>query len=34
QRDPLRACSHGVGELIRAALDAGARRLIVGLGGS
>ncbi|WP_262358202.1 glycerate kinase, partial [Bordetella pertussis] len=24
----------GVGELIRAALDAGARRLIVGLGGS
>jgi glycerate kinase len=34
QRDPLRATSRGVGELIRAALDAGARRIILGLGGS
>jgi len=34
QRDPLRASSYGVGELIRAALDAGAKRLILGLGGS
>lgn len=34
QRDPLRASSRGVGELIRAAMDAGARRLILGLGGS
>jgi len=34
QRDPLRADSHGVGQLVRAALDAGARRIILGLGGS
>ncbi|CAM4185505.1 glycerate kinase [Bordetella muralis] len=34
QRDPLRASSGGVGEIIRAALDAGARRIILGLGGS
>jgi len=34
QRDPLRATSHGVGQLVRAALDAGARRIILGLGGS
>ncbi|SAH92556.1 glycerate kinase [Bordetella ansorpii] len=34
QRDPLRASSHGVGQLVRAALDAGARRIILGLGGS
>lgn len=34
QRDPLRATSYGVGELIRAALDAGAQRIILGLGGS
>jgi glycerate kinase len=33
-RDPARATSYGTGELIRAALDRGARRLIVGLGGS
>jgi len=33
-RDPMRASSVGVGELIRAALDAGARRIILGLGGS
>jgi glycerate kinase len=34
RRDPLRATSRGVGELIGAALDAGARRIILGLGGS
>jgi glycerate kinase len=34
RRDALRASSHGVGELMRAALDAGARRIILGLGGS
>jgi glycerate 2-kinase len=34
RRDPARTTSYGVGELIRAALDAGARRLIVGVGGS
>lgn len=34
QRDPLRASSYGTGELIRAALDAGARRLLLGIGGS
>ena len=34
ERDPLRATSRGTGELIRAALDLGARRFIVGLGGS
>lgn len=34
RRDVLRASSHGVGELILAALDAGARRIILGLGGS
>jgi len=33
-RDPLRASSYGVGELMRAALEAGARRIILGLGGS
>ena len=33
-RDPLRTSSRGTGELIRAALDAGARRFIVGIGGS
>ncbi len=33
-RKPLQACSQGVGELIRAALDAGAQRIILGLGGS
>jgi len=33
-RDPMRASSFGVGQLIRAALDAGARRIILGLGGS
>ena len=34
ERDPLRATSYGTGELIRAALDAGARRIVVGIGGS
>jgi len=33
-RDPLAATSYGVGELLLAALDAGARKLIVGVGGS
>jgi glycerate kinase len=32
--DPLRAGAEGVGDLIRAALDAGATRLVIGLGGS
>lgn len=30
----LRACSRGVGELVRAALDAGVARVVVGLGGT
>ncbi len=34
EREVLRASSYGVGQLISAALDAGARRLLVGLGGS
>ncbi|QNH14999.1 glycerate kinase [Xanthomonas sp. SS] len=34
RRDPLAATSYGVGELLLAALDAGARKLIVGVGGS
>jgi glycerate kinase len=34
ERDPLRTGTEGVGDLIRAALDVGAGRLIVGLGGS
>ena len=33
-RDALGATTHGVGELIRAALDGGARRVVVGVGGS
>jgi glycerate 2-kinase len=33
-RDPLRATSRGAGELIAAALDGGARRIVVGVGGS
>ena len=32
--DPLAATTRGTGELVRAALDAGCRRLIVGIGGS
>lgn len=34
QRDVLKACSYGVGQLISAALDEGATRIILGLGGS
>ncbi|MBB5191045.1 glycerate kinase [Silvimonas terrae] len=34
QRNPLLTTSYGTGELIRAALDKGARRFIIGLGGS
>mgnify|MGYP000843923767 CR=1 FL=1 len=34
KRDPLATSSYGTGELIRAALDAGARRFILGIGGS
>ncbi|MCW5951315.1 MAG: glycerate kinase [Propionibacteriaceae bacterium] len=34
ERDPLRASTEGVGELLRAALDRGAIRIVVGLGGS
>lgn len=33
-RNPLRATTYGTGQLIRAALDAGCRRLIIGIGGS
>jgi len=33
-RDIMHSSSRGVGELVRAAMDAGASRLIVGLGGS
>ena len=32
--DPLRASTFGVGELIRAALDAGCRQVVLGVGGS
>lgn len=34
RRDPRRADTFGTGELVRAALDAGFRRLILGIGGS
>jgi glycerate kinase len=34
RRDPEHATSRGVGELLAAAIDAGARRIVVGLGGS
>ena len=34
RRDPRRASTYGTGELIRAALDAGLRRIIIGIGGS
>ena len=33
-RNPLRTTSFGTGELLRAALDHGARRIVLGLGGS
>ncbi|HET9599677.1 MAG TPA: glycerate kinase [Anaeromyxobacteraceae bacterium] len=34
RRDPRVATTHGTGELVRAALDAGLSRLVVGIGGS
>ena len=34
ERDPLQASSFGTGQVIEAALDAGARELIIGIGGS
>lgn len=34
ERDPLRASSYGLGVLIAAAIDRGARQVVVGLGGS
>ena len=34
QRKPLEASTYGVGELVLEALDAGARRVVLGLGGS
>lgn len=34
QRQPLSATTYGVGQLVREALDAGARRIVLGLGGS
>jgi glycerate kinase len=34
RRDPMHASSAGVGDLIRAALDTGSSRIVVGLGGS
>lgn len=34
RRDPLHATTRGAGEAIAAAIDAGARRVVVGLGGS
>jgi glycerate kinase len=34
ERDPTRTSTAGVGELVRAALDAGATRVVVGLGGT
>lgn len=33
-RDPLRLTSYGVGQLLRAAADAGVDRIVIGLGGS
>jgi len=34
ERDALRASSYGVGQLIKVALDAGAKHIVLGLGGS
>jgi glycerate kinase len=34
ERDPRRTTTYGVGQLVAAALDEGARRVVVGLGGS
>ncbi|MEO6472993.1 MAG: glycerate kinase [Aeromicrobium sp.] len=33
-REPMRATSYGVGQAIRAAVETGARRIVIGLGGS
>ena len=34
QRDPLKTSTYGTGELLLAALDSGAKKLIIGIGGS
>jgi glycerate kinase len=34
RRDPRRACTFGTGQLVRAALDQGYRKLVIGIGGS
>ncbi|MGI5838081.1 MAG: glycerate kinase [bacterium] len=34
ERNPLTASTYGTGELLRAALDAGCRKIIIGIGGS
>jgi glycerate 2-kinase len=34
ERNPLRTCTFGTGQLIRHALDQGARRILIGIGGS
>src|SRR3954470_20777414 len=34
ERDPMHPSTYGVGQLVRAALDSGADRVVVGLGGS
>src|SRR6478752_5567690 len=34
QRDPTRTTTYGTGELMRAAADLGAKRIILGIGGS
>ncbi|MDZ5001566.1 glycerate kinase, partial [Clostridium perfringens] len=34
ERDPLVTTTYGTGELIKSALDIGAKRLVIGLGGS
>ena len=34
ERDPMRTTTYGVGQLLLAAVDAGARRILLGLGGS
>ncbi|MHB8926479.1 MAG: glycerate kinase family protein [Bacillota bacterium] len=34
RRDPMRATTYGTGQLVRAAIDLGCRKIIVGIGGS
>lgn len=34
ERDPIRASTFGTGQLVKAALDSGAERILIGLGGS